>query len=94
MSNQVQKNVTLDFRLDEVHFARETAKKLRCSHSQYQQAMRLVTTSLIGTALLQLQTAVTAMRKYANNLEVPTDYSNGSRCPICKKQKTTIRRNI
>lgn len=75
MSNQVQKNVTLDFRLDEVHFARETAKKLRCSHSQYQQAMRLVTTSLIGTALLQLQTAVTAMRKYANNLEVPTDYS-------------------
>lgn len=75
MSNQVQKQVNLDFRLNEVHFEQETAKKLQCSHRQYQQAMRLVTTSLMGTALLHLQAAVTAMRNYANNFEIPTDYS-------------------
>lgn len=75
MTNQVQKQVAIDFQLDEVHFARETATKLQCTHSQYQQAMRVVTTSLMGTALPHLQTAVTAMRKYADNFELPTDYS-------------------
>lgn len=77
MSNQVQKHVTLDFTLDEVHFAQETTPKLQCSLSQYKQAMRLVTTSLMGTALLHLQAAVTAMRNYANSFEIPTDYSTG-----------------
>lgn len=77
MSNEVQQSVMLNFRLDEVHFAREASKQLRCTLAQYQQAMRLVATSCFGFSLDYIQSAVTAMRSYADLLKSPTSYEAG-----------------
>ena len=77
MSNEVQQKVTLNFRLDEVYFVRKTSKQLNCTLAQYQQAMRIVATSYLGFSLNYIQSAVTAMRNYANHLDFPTTYEAG-----------------
>ena len=77
MSDEVQQKVTLNFRLDEVHFVRKASKQLNCTLAQYQQAMRIVATSYLGFSLNYIQSAVTAMRNYANHLEFPTTYEAG-----------------
>lgn len=74
LSNEVVKGVTINFRLDEVHFIRQTAKKLGCSLSDYQEAMRVVITSRFGFAIVSLQADAAVMRSFANRLEVPNDY--------------------
>lgn len=77
MSDEVQQNVTLNFRLDEVHFARKASKQLNCTLAHYQQAMRVAATSCLGFSLNYIQCAVAAMRNYANHLEFPTTYEAG-----------------
>ena len=74
LSNEVTKGATISFLLDEVHFMRETARKLDCSLLDYQRAMRVVITSRFGFAIVSLQADAAVMRNFANSLEIPNDY--------------------
>lgn len=75
LSDEVTLGITISFCLDEVHFARETSRKLNCTLSQYQQAMRIVVTSQFGFSVRTLQANALSMRRFADTLEIPTDYT-------------------
>lgn len=75
ITNEVNKGITISFALDELHFIRETAKKLNCTLRDYRQAMRIVTTSRFGFSLEMLQNNAATMRNFADRLELPKDYS-------------------
>lgn len=76
ISNEVIKGTALNYRIDEVHFSRVTAKKLECTLAQYQQAMRIVVTSRLGSSIPTLQNDMIIMRNFAESLTVPTDYAS------------------
>lgn len=76
ISNEVIKGTALNYRIDEVHFARITAQKLNCTLMQYQQAMRIVVTSRLGFSIPALQNDMIIMRNFADSLTVPTDYAS------------------
>lgn len=75
MTDEVHKGVELNFEVDELHCIRETAPKLACSLRDYKLAMRLVMTSRFGYSLKTLQSGAAALRKFADNLTVPADYT-------------------
>ena len=75
ISNEVIKGAAINFQLDEVHFARETAKKLNCTLAEYQQAMRIVITSRLGYTINTLQADAIVMRNFADRLEIPAEYA-------------------
>lgn len=76
ISNEVIKAVTISFRLNEIHFIRETGPKLNCTVEQYVQAMRIVITSRLGYGVRTLQSDSAIMRNYANTMDIPKDYGN------------------
>ena len=76
LSNEVQKNVTISFQVNEIHFVTETAKLLGCSLADYQKAMRVVMTSRFGYAVSTLQSYSVVLRNFADRLEIPKEYAN------------------
>lgn len=74
ISNEVQKNVTISFQVNEIHFVSETAKLLGCSLADYQKAMRVVMTSRFGYAVSTLQAYSVVLRNFADRLEIPKEY--------------------
>lgn len=79
MTDEVRKNVSLSFALDEVAFQCKTAKVINTTLSQYKTAMRIVITSRFGYSIATLQGDVAAMKQFANKLEYPKDYD---RCQL------------
>lgn len=75
MTDGVTKGTLINFQLDEVHFARETAPKLGCTLKEYDQAMRVMITSSFGYSLRTIQSYVTVFRKFADEMAVPQDYT-------------------
>lgn len=75
MTDEVNKGMTISFQIDEVHFAQETAPKLACTCNDYKQAMRVIITSRFGYSLRTLQSDATFLRSFANEIDVPTDYT-------------------
>lgn len=76
VSNEVKKGASISFQVDEIHFINETAKKLGCTLSDYQKAMRVVVTSRFGYSVSTLQNDSVIMRNFADRLELPKDYAN------------------
>ncbi len=76
MSNEVAKNVSISFQINELHFANETQKKLGCTLYDYHEAMRVVITSRFSFALETLQNDVRIMRQFADHFTVPKDYAS------------------
>lgn len=74
MTSEVIKNATLNFQIDEAHFARFVGPKLNCTLSQYKQAMRIVITSRLGYSIATLKTNLAIMRDFANALQIPKQY--------------------
>lgn len=75
MSNEVTKNATISFRVQDIHFANVTQKKLNCTLHDYQAAMRVVITSRFMYALDTLQNDSRIMRQFADKLTIPQNYA-------------------
>lgn len=75
ITDEVNRGTVISLQLDEVRFIRETASLLACSLADYRQAMRIVITSRFGYAIRTLQSDAAVLRRFANNLTVPSDYA-------------------
>jgi len=67
---------TLNFAIDQLHYIRESEKRLGCTYQQYQTAMRVLITSAYGASIYALQIMCRAYRYFANHLAVKTQASS------------------
>lgn len=75
MTDGVTKGTLINFQIDEIHFARETAPKLGCTLKEYDQAMRVMITSCFGYSLRTIQSNVMVFRNFADEMAIPKDYT-------------------
>ena len=101
MSNEVIKNASINFQVNQIHFANTTQKKLKCTLLDYQTAMRVVITSRFMFSLDTLQNDARVLRKFADKLTVPKDYAEAqlladliSLLPGTSEYRTGILRQI
>lgn len=64
ITDEVRKNITLDFAIDELAYAKYAREKLGCDAATFSEAMRVTITSVLGRSVYALQQLVRAIRYY------------------------------
>lgn len=70
MTDEVRKQVTIDFTFSEVH---NCLNDLEVSHQMAQKALRVFATSMFGFSLLKIRADVDAAKRFLSNKTIPDD---------------------